>query len=91
MGEQAEETLGPSSGQRMSSTGAESHDMVSGLGSLEYWDNFKMYSFWSHVEDDDYYYYYYYYMFVTSVWNTSISEHNSVLFYSHFHHHYYVY
>ncbi|XP_057442079.1 auxin response factor 8-like [Lotus japonicus] len=36
MGEQAEETLGPSSGQRMSSTGAESHDMVSGLGSLEY-------------------------------------------------------
>ncbi|XP_027369126.1 auxin response factor 8-like isoform X2 [Abrus precatorius] len=39
MGEQAVESLGPSSGQRLNSTGAESHEIVSGLpsiGSLEY-------------------------------------------------------
>jgi len=39
MGEEAIESLGPSSGQRMNNTGAESHDIVSGLpslGSLEY-------------------------------------------------------
>lgn len=41
MGEQAIESLGPSSGQgqRLNNTGAESHDIVSGLpslGSLEY-------------------------------------------------------
>ncbi|KAK7276162.1 hypothetical protein RIF29_17297 [Crotalaria pallida] len=39
MGEQAVESLGPSSGQRMNSTGAESQDIVSGLpsiGSLDY-------------------------------------------------------
>ncbi|XP_061348007.1 auxin response factor 8-like isoform X4 [Gastrolobium bilobum] len=39
MGEQAIESLGPSSGERLNSTGAESHDIVSGLpsiGSLEY-------------------------------------------------------
>ncbi|TKY56640.1 Auxin response factor [Spatholobus suberectus] len=39
MGEQAVESLGPSSGQRLNSTGADSHEIVSGLpsiGSLEY-------------------------------------------------------
>ncbi|GAU32060.1 hypothetical protein TSUD_214150 [Trifolium subterraneum] len=39
MGEQAIESLGPSSGQRPNNTGAESHDIVSGLpslGSLDY-------------------------------------------------------
>ncbi|KAL5129160.1 Auxin response factor 8 [Glycine soja] len=39
MGEQAVESLGPSSGHRLNSTGADSHEIVSGLpsiGSLEY-------------------------------------------------------
>ncbi|KAH1061826.1 hypothetical protein GLYMA_02G239600v4 [Glycine max] len=39
MGEQALESLGPSPGQRLNSTGADSHEIVSGLpsiGSLEY-------------------------------------------------------
>ncbi|KAK7300601.1 hypothetical protein RJT34_11449 [Clitoria ternatea] len=39
MGDQAVETHGPSSGQRLNTTGAESHEIVSGLpsiGSLEY-------------------------------------------------------
>lgn len=57
MGEEAIESLGPSSGQRMNNTGAESHDIVSGLpslGSLEYWDNITKYSFRSYGQIDNY-------------------------------------
>lgn len=61
MGEQAIESLGPSSGQRLNNnTGAESHDIASGLGSLEYWDNNNFKNVFSFRVKDDYY------MFVTS-------------------------
>ena len=48
MGDQAVESLALGSGQRLNGTGAESQDIVSGppsIGSLEYWENWNMYSF----------------------------------------------